>query len=88
MRPSIMRTADAAAYQTNQKYNYLRAQQISAGANGFGLLKEESAPLLPPIDELRDQNKPPEKPAETEADKQPEKTALNEYDDDFDDDFE
>ncbi len=53
MRPSIMRDASDATFQTNRKYNYLRAQQINAGANGFGLLKEESTPLLPPIEEMR-----------------------------------
>ncbi len=52
MRPSIMRNAEAAAYHTNQKYNYLRAQQINAGSNGFGLLKDESTPLLLPLDQL------------------------------------
>jgi len=52
MRPSIMRDAGAAAYHTNQKYNYLRAQQIDAGENGFGLLKDESNPLLPPLQNL------------------------------------
>jgi len=52
MRPSIMRDASTAAYHTNQKYNYLRAQQIDAGVNGFGLLKEESSPLLPPLQNL------------------------------------
>lgn len=52
MRPSILRDANAAAYHTNRKYNYLRAQQIDAGINGFGLLKEESSPLLPPLEDL------------------------------------
>ena len=86
MRPSIMRTSDAASYQTNQKYNFLRAQQINAGANGFGLLNEESAPLLPPIEELRRPNgTPPEPKKTTEPEK--ENTALNEFDDDFDDDY-
>jgi len=49
MRPSIMRNAADAAFQTNQKYNYLRAQQIDAGENGFGLLKQKSSPLLPEL---------------------------------------
>jgi len=49
MRPSIMRDANSAAYHTNQKYNYLRAQQINADETGFGLLKEKSAPLLPEL---------------------------------------
>ena len=52
MRPSIMRDADTAAFHTNRKYNYLRAQQISAGKSGFGLLKDESTPLLPTLEDL------------------------------------
>jgi len=52
IRPSILRNAGASAYHTNRKYNYLRAQQIDAGVNGFGLLKEESNPLLPPLQNL------------------------------------
>ncbi len=52
MRPSIMRDANSAAYHTNQKYNYLRAQQISADENGFGLLSDERSPLLPPLQNL------------------------------------
>ncbi len=59
MRPSIMRDNAAAMYHTNDKYNYLRAQQIQAGEDGFGLLKEETTPLLPPIDNLSTpENKP------------------------------
>ena len=49
MRPSIMRNAADATYQTNQKYNYLRAQQIDAGESGFGLLDQKSSPLLPEL---------------------------------------
>ncbi|VAW61428.1 General secretion pathway protein D [hydrothermal vent metagenome] len=52
MRPSIMRDAGAAAFHTNRKYNFLRAQQIDAGINGFGLLNEESSPLLPPLQDM------------------------------------
>jgi len=52
MRPSILRDAGAAAFHTNRKYNYLRAQQIDAGVNGFGLLKDERNPLLPPLQNL------------------------------------
>ncbi len=56
MRPSIMRDSGAAAFHTNQKYNYLRAQQIDATENGFGLLSEQSAPLLPPLEEIAPNN--------------------------------
>ncbi len=49
MRPSIMRDGAAAYHHTNEKYNYLRAQQIDAGQQGFGLLREQSTPLLPEL---------------------------------------
>ena len=52
MRPSIMRDNAAALYHTHEKYNYLRAQQIQAGEDGFGLLKDEKTPLLPSIDNV------------------------------------
>jgi len=70
MRPSIMRNAADASYQTNQKYNYLRAQQIDAGENGFGLLKQKSSPLLP---ELKEKIVTPPAPAK-------EQDELEEYD--------
>jgi len=57
MRPKIMRDAAMAAQHTNEKYNYLRAQQIQAGENGFGLLRDEKVPLLPAIENLGDKNK-------------------------------
>ena len=86
-----MRTANAAAFHTNQKYNFLRAQQINAGANGFGLLSEESAPLLPPLEELKKRApiEAPTEPGQPEADKKTETTAQNKLnnDVDIDDDF-
>ncbi|HEY9053025.1 MAG TPA: type II secretion system secretin GspD [Gammaproteobacteria bacterium] len=52
MRPSILRDKSSAMYHTNEKYNFLRAQQIQAGEEGFGLLREDTAPLLPEIKNL------------------------------------
>ena len=52
MRPSIMRDKADALYHTHEKYNYLRAQQIHADEQGFGLLKDENVPLLPSIDNV------------------------------------
>ncbi len=49
MRPSIMRDGAAAYHHTNEKYNYLRAQQIDASQQGFGLLREQTPPLLPEL---------------------------------------
>jgi len=52
MRPSIMRNAEAAAYHTNRKYNYMRAQQLNAGSDGVGLLEGKNTTLLPPLEDL------------------------------------
>lgn len=83
MRPSIMRDEGASAFHTNRKYNYLRAQQISAGSSGFGLLNEESSPLLPPLQHLvipvDSSSDKLESPEETT---QPEKPEVSEQDDD------
>ena len=51
LRPSILRDQQTTAWHTSRKYNYLRAQQIQAGEKGFGLLRDEKSPLLPPLDE-------------------------------------
>lgn len=53
MRPSILHDETTATSQTSEKYNYLRAQQIQAGKNGFGLMREELAPLLPPLENMK-----------------------------------
>ncbi|MDH5765879.1 MAG: type II secretion system secretin GspD, partial [Gammaproteobacteria bacterium] len=49
MRPSILRDKHSAMQQTHEKYNYLRAQQIQAGEEGFGLMRDEKVPLLPEL---------------------------------------
>ena len=51
MRPTILRDVASANYQTTSKYNYMRAQQLSAEEKGYGLL-DEAKPLLPNINEL------------------------------------
>jgi len=67
IRPSIMRDAGAATFHTNRKYNYLRAQQIDAGTNGFGLLKDENTPILPPIQDMKVPMRPMSEKEKTEA---------------------
>jgi general secretion pathway protein D len=52
MRPQILRDKNDSRYFTHEKYNYLRAQQIEAGEQGFGLLKNETTPLLPGLENL------------------------------------
>lgn len=48
LKPSILRDFDDAAMVTNEKYNYLRAEQIRDEENNFGLI--EGAPVLPPLE--------------------------------------
>ena len=47
MRPSLLPDSETAQKHTTEKYNYLRAQQMQAGQDGFGLLGSEEMPLLP-----------------------------------------
>lgn len=84
MRPQIIRDRSAALYHTHEKYNYLRAQQIEAGEDGFGLLKDEKSPLLPALDNLSPSGVKPESKLEN-----PEKEIIKqeEIDDDFFDDY-
>jgi general secretion pathway protein D len=48
LKPSILRDFTDAAYVTNEKYNYLRAEQIRDEDEDFGLI--EGAPVLPPLE--------------------------------------
>ena len=89
LKPSILRDFNDAAYVTNEKYNYLRAEQIRDKDEDFGLI--EGAPVLPPLQ--------PENPGQAKAtngadgtnpDKIPEKSsepAEEEWDWDDDDDY-
>ena len=73
MRPSIMRDKYSAQQQTHEKYNYLRAQQIQAGEDGFGLMSNENSLLLPEL----------EKPVQKEEQPDTPKANMIEDDDDF-----
>ncbi|MCW9003807.1 MAG: type II secretion system secretin GspD, partial [Gammaproteobacteria bacterium] len=73
MRPSILRDKYSAQQQTHEKYNYLRAQQIQAGEEGFGLMSEESMPLLPEL----------KAPVKKEEKQEEPKSNMIEEDDDF-----
>jgi general secretion pathway protein D len=48
LKPEILRDFDDSAYVTNEKYNYLRAEQIRDEDEDFGLIK--GAPVLPPLE--------------------------------------
>jgi general secretion pathway protein D len=47
LKPSILRDFSDSAYVTNEKYNYLRAEQMRDKDLDFGLIK--GAPVLPPL---------------------------------------
>jgi len=65
LKPSILRDFKDAAMVTNEKYNYLRAEQIRDEENNFGLI--EGAPVLPPL-QPDEPEKPDQAPTETKAD--------------------
>jgi general secretion pathway protein D len=90
LKPSILRDFTDAAYVTNEKYNYLRAEQIRDEDEDFGLI--EGAPVLPPLQpEDMEQsgaqaspaadNNPEEKPEESS------KPVKDEWDWDDEDDY-
>ncbi len=87
LRPSILRDFSDAAYITNEKYNYLRAEQIRDEEEDFGLIK--GVPVLPPLE--------PDNPGETratpvdtparQAPKESDRSSEDEWDWDDDDDY-
>jgi general secretion pathway protein D len=84
LKPSILRDFNDSAYVTNEKYNYLRAEQIRDEESDFGLIKGQPVvlPPLPQEEPDRTQNpgtpKPAAVPAEVDA------PAVDEWD--WDDD--
>jgi general secretion pathway protein D len=62
LKPEILRDFNDSAYVTNEKYNYLRAEQIRDEDEDFGLIK--GAPVLPPLEQ-----EIPGQAAQTEAKK-------------------
>ena len=91
LRPSILRDFTDAAYITNEKYNYLRAEQMRDEDEDFGLIK--GAPVLPPLESEYQEQAGTDSQATDVAttEKEPAKSskpAEDEWDwDDEDDDF-
>jgi len=56
LHPVILRDSIAGTVYTNDKYSYIREQQLSARQRGVALLPEVETPLLAPPEEVR-QNK-------------------------------
>ena len=86
LKPSILRDFSDAAFVTNEKYNYLRAQQIRDEDEDFGLIK--GAPVLPPLEGHNLEVAPPAAPpADETSAAEPDKSAeLDEDEQDWDDD--
>ncbi len=89
LRPSILRDFSDAAYVTNEKYNYLRAEQIRDEDKDFGLI--EGVPVLPPLPpESLDQAQAKAKADSVNQEKEPAESSepvKEEWDWDDEDDF-
>ena len=92
LKPSILRDFTDSAYVTNEKYNYLRAEQMRDEEEDFGLIKG-GAPVLPPLQpESLDQAQAKAKAdsANQQQEKEPAKSTKpveDEWDWDDEDDF-
>jgi len=62
LKPSILRDFNDSAYVTNEKYNYLRAEQIRDEESDFGLIKGQPVVLPPLPQEERSQTQNPGTP--------------------------
>ncbi len=51
IRPKILRDAEAAALETNAKYNYIREIQIGNQGTDIQLMRGTQRPVLPPIED-------------------------------------
>jgi general secretion pathway protein D len=71
LHPVILTNAIEGTLSTNEKYNYMRQEQITARQKGVALLPQAQTPVLPPQEQVRQRNtlldtapKPAPKPAE------------------------
>ncbi len=91
LKPSILRDFTDSAIVTNEKYNYLRAEQIRDKDIDFGLI--EGAPVLPPLEpegQEQVQVQPQAKADDAEVEKETvesSKPAEDDWDWDDEDDF-
>ncbi len=57
IRPTILRDSAQTAFETNQKYNMIREVQRGQQGNDVQLMPGAQRPMLPPLEEYR-QNRP------------------------------
>jgi len=90
LKPSILRDFTDAAYVTNEKYNYLRAEQIRDEEEDFGLIKGEPVVLPPLQPENQDQAQAKAMDEQSNSEKAPAKSTEpveDEWDWDDEDDY-
>ena len=90
LKPEILRDFKDSAIVTNEKYNYLRAEQIRDEDDDFGLLK--GAPVLPPLNPETLEQAPADVEAVNSTDQETQQAkssepAEDEWDWDDEDDF-
>ena len=90
LKPEILRDFKDSAIVTNEKYNYLRAEQIRDEDEDFGLL--EGAPVLPPLNPETLEQAPADVEAVNSTDQETQQAkssepAEDEWDWDDEDDF-
>jgi len=56
LHPVILRDAAQGTLYTNDKYSYIREQQLTARQRGVALMPEAKTPLLVPQEQVQDQN--------------------------------
>ncbi len=59
IRPKILRDSATIATQTNSKYNMIRQIQQANGGNSPALMRDEERPVLPPLEELTEEDPEP-----------------------------
>lgn len=52
LHPVIMRDGELAERMTHGKYEFMRARQIEASGKGMGILRNETVPLLPTLQDM------------------------------------
>ncbi len=52
LHPVIMRDGELAERMTHGKYEFMRARQIEASGKGMGILRNETVPLLPTMQDM------------------------------------
>jgi general secretion pathway protein D len=72
LHPLILRDAAQGTLYTNDKYSYIREQQLTARQRGVALMPEVETPLLVPQEQVKKQNSMLDIAPEAQPETQPE----------------